>query len=165
MAAATDDFVGLVVALDAAGVEFVLVGGLAAVALGAPVGTLDVDIVQRRTPENVERLVAALATLDARYGGRPEDQVLRPAAPALAGPGHHWLLTRLGPLDVLGTVGAGKTYDDLVAQAVGIELRGRRIRVASLETLIALKQHAGREKDRAVLPLLRAVLAKTRSGR
>ena len=43
----------------ASGAEFVLVGGLAAVAQGAPITTYDVDVVQRRTPENVERLAPA----------------------------------------------------------------------------------------------------------
>jgi hypothetical protein len=50
-------------------VSFVLVGGLAAVAQGAPLTTQDVDIVHARTPENLDRLMVALGKLDARYRG------------------------------------------------------------------------------------------------
>ena len=65
------DLTTLLEKLAASGVDFVLVGGLAAVAQGAPVTTFDVDIVPRRTPENVDRLLAFLAEIGARYRGRP----------------------------------------------------------------------------------------------
>ncbi len=55
----------LLAELAAAQAEFVVVGGLAAVAQGAPLTTLDLDIVHRRTPENVARLVALLERLHA----------------------------------------------------------------------------------------------------
>jgi hypothetical protein len=46
----------ILLALLDAGVEFIVVGGTAAVIMGAPVVTFDIDIVHRRTPENVDRL-------------------------------------------------------------------------------------------------------------
>lgn len=49
------------------GMEFVVVGGVAAVLNGAPINTLDLDILHRRTPENVGRLLAALTELDATF--------------------------------------------------------------------------------------------------
>jgi hypothetical protein len=58
--------------LAASGVKFVLVGGLAAVAQGAPLTTHDVDIVPLRTTENIERLVALLREHDTHYRGRPD---------------------------------------------------------------------------------------------
>jgi len=88
----------LLSALTAAGIEFVLVGGLAAVAQGAPLATLDVDIVPRRDPENVDRLFALLGTLHARYRGRQSTPVPLSRG-ALGGPGHSLLVTDLGPLD------------------------------------------------------------------
>jgi hypothetical protein len=51
--------------LSAAGVEFIVVGGAAALLHGAPITTQDLDIVHRRTPENVERLLHVLLRLDA----------------------------------------------------------------------------------------------------
>jgi hypothetical protein len=73
--------------LAASDVEFIVVGLLAAVAQGAPVTTHDFDIVHRRTPDNVARLVDVLVNkLDARYRGRAD--VLRPTTDILAGAGH-----------------------------------------------------------------------------
>jgi hypothetical protein len=82
-------------------VDFVVVGGVAAVLGGAPISTFDLDIVHDRAPTNVVRLLDALAALDARYRDLT-GRVLRPEARALEGEGHHLLLTRCGPLDVLG---------------------------------------------------------------
>src|SRR3954471_7248692 len=97
-------------------VDFVVVGGVAAVLGGAPISTFDLDIVHDRSPANVARLLSALTDLDARYrdlAGR----VLRPEARALEGEGHHLLLTRCGPLDVLGRIGLGQSYQDLIADS------------------------------------------------
>jgi hypothetical protein len=74
-------------------VEFVLVGALAAVAQGAPVTTHDVDIVHARTPENLDRLMAALASMKARYRGGapgsslPPDRVRAEGSPRAPRPG------------------------------------------------------------------------------
>jgi len=59
------DFPALLEALSSAGVEFIIVGGVAAVLQGAPITTTDLDIVHRRTPENVARLLDVLLKLDA----------------------------------------------------------------------------------------------------
>src|SRR5579864_1367767 len=85
-------------------VDFIVVGGISAVLNGAPVNTLDLDIVHSRDTQNISRLLAALDELGAEYrdlGGRN----LRPAESHLASKGHQLLLTRFGPLDVLGTIG------------------------------------------------------------
>jgi hypothetical protein len=86
------------------GVELVLVGALAAVAQGAPITTHDVDIVHARTPDNLDRLMTALAKLNARYRGRPASSPLGPDRAALATPGHSLFMTNLGPLDCLGSI-------------------------------------------------------------
>src|SRR5690606_38182380 len=80
------------------GVDFVVVGGVAAVLQGVPLVTFDVDVVHGRTDENVDRLLAALAELDARYRGDPRGLV--PTRETLLGPGQHLLSTALGPLDL-----------------------------------------------------------------
>lgn len=83
-----------------------MVEGVAAVLAGAPISTFDLDIVHDRSPTNVARLLSALADLDARYRDLT-GRVLRPEARALEGEEHHRLLTRCGPLDVLGNIGLG----------------------------------------------------------
>src|ERR1035441_8291986 len=110
------DFLGALRALDEGGVEFAVVGGLAAVLNGAPVNTFDLDIVPARDEENVAKLLRVLDTIDAIYRMQPERR-LKPDASHLSSAGHHNLITNCGPLDVLGTIGRGLGYQDLLPQS------------------------------------------------
>ena len=139
-------------------VEFVLVGGLAAVINGAPVNTFDVDVVHSRDSGNIARLLAVLASLDAIYRIQPERR-LRPTESYLASARHQNLTTRYGYLDLLGTIGRNLAYEDLLPHSVEMDIgEGVHVRVLDLETLIAIKEGLGGEKDRAVLPILRRTL-------
>src|SRR5436309_772923 len=110
---ASQSLESLLATLASSDVEFIVVGLLAAVAQGAPVTTHDLDIVHRRTSENVVHLVDVLVNqLDARYRGRPD--VLRPTVEILSGPGHSLLQTNAGPLDVLGAIEGGRDFDALL---------------------------------------------------
>lgn len=146
-------------------VRFILVGAVSAVLQGAAINTFDVDIVHSTDPNNVDRLLAALESLDAIYRTQP-DRRLRPAASHLATPGHQTLMTKFGALDVLGHIGSGRAYADLIGHTVAMEIGGGlKISVLDLETLIAVKEEVGGEKDLAVLPILRSVLkARGRDG-
>jgi|ERR1041384_4233246 hypothetical protein len=138
-------------------VEFVVVGMAAGVLQGVPVTTLDVDIVHRRTDENVARLLEVLEELQAVYRGDPRH--LSPAASHLLGPGHQLLATVNGDLDCLGAVDAGKAYEDLLPFTNELALgEGVMIRVLDLAKLIEIKRRAGRPKDIAVIPILEATL-------
>jgi hypothetical protein len=138
-------------------VEFVVVGMTAGILQGAPATTIDLDVVHRRTPENVARLLRVLAELDAVY--RHDPRKLRPQESHLIGPGHQLLTTTHGDLDCLGTIADGAVYEDLVGRSVVMSLSGGlAIRVLSLPALIAAKEQAGRPKDLAALPVLRATL-------
>lgn len=148
----------LLARLAASGTEFVLVGGLAAVAQGAPLTTLDVDVVHRRDAENVQRLLGFLAAVDARYRGRAAGQVLVPAAEALLGDGHHLLVTSLGPLDVLGAIEGGRDYASLLPDSIAVKVEGQTVRVVRLETLAQLKRGATSAKERLVLEILEETL-------
>jgi predicted nucleotidyltransferase len=149
-------------ALHDAGVGFILVGGLAAVLNGAPVNTFDVDVVHSRDAANVARILPVLEALDAIFRMQPERR-LRPNASHVASAGHLNLITRYGPLDLLGTIGNNLTYEDLVPRSVELDIaEGLRIRVLDLETLIAIKEQLAGEKDLAVLPTLRRTLEEKR---
>jgi hypothetical protein len=143
-------------------VEYLVVGGVAAVLGGAPVSTFDLDIVHSTSPENVARILTALGELDAWYRHFQERR-LRPDASHLTSPGHQLLMTRYGPFDVLGMIGRGRTYCDLLPLTVEMEVRsGVRVRVLSLEAQFAVKEELGGEKDAAMLPLLRRTLEESR---
>jgi hypothetical protein len=148
--------------LHGAGVDLVVVGGLAAVLNGAPINTFDVDIVHSQDAKNITRLVAVLEDLDAIYRIQPERR-LRPTASHLASRGHQNLITRYGPLDLLGTIGRNLGYQDLVPHSVEMDIgEGIRVRVLDLETLIAIKEELAGEKDIAALPILRRTLEERR---
>lgn len=146
--------------LATGGVDIIVVGGVAAVLQGAPIVTFDLDVVHRRTAENVHRLFLVLEAVHARYRHDPRD--LAPSEPLLLGPGHHLLMTDHGPLDVLGALADGLTYEDLIADTVSLALPGVSVPVLSLSRVIEVKQAAGRPKDLAALPTLRAALDELR---
>ncbi len=135
-------------ALHDGGVEFILVGGLAAVLQGAPIDTFDIDVVHSRDVANIARLQPVLEALDT---------VFRTSS-RLASAGHLKLITRYGPLDLLDL-----GYRELLPHSVDVDIReGLRIRVLDLETLIALKEDLAGENERAVLPILRRTLEEKR---
>ncbi|HEU4403337.1 MAG TPA: hypothetical protein VFT43_14665 [Candidatus Polarisedimenticolia bacterium] len=152
------DYLAILRALVEHHVDFIIVGGVCAVLHGAPIATFDLDVVHSRAPANVDRLLAALAWLDAHFrgqGGRP----LTPDRSHLSSPGHQLLMTRFGPLDVLGVIGRGRGYDELLAQTVSLDLQGGlKVRLLDLQALIQTKEEAARDKDKAVLAILRRTL-------
>jgi hypothetical protein len=146
-------------------VDFLIVGGVAAVLQGAPINTFDLDVVHSTDPENVDRVLAALGELDAVYRAQPELR-LRPNASHLSSPGHQLLITGLGPLDLLGSVGKGRAWRDLLPHTTELKVGpGVAVRVLDLETQIAVKEEVGGEKDLAVLPVLRRTLEEFRKLR
>ena len=141
-----------------------MVGGVAAILEGAPVSTFDLDIVWDPAPENRDRLLAALQELQARYSD-PGGRQIFPSLEKLETLRLHQLVTARGPLDVMSQIGHGMTYSDLFGQTEEYDAGGMRVRVLKLEVVILSKEQAMREKDRAVLPVLRRTLALKRAGK
>jgi hypothetical protein len=148
--------------LQDAGVEFLVVGGVSAILQGAGVNTMDLDICYRRTPQNIARLVAALAPLHPRPRGFPPDLpfVFDERTVQL---GSNFTL-EIGPesLDLLGAMSAIGGYEQVIGGAAEATVGSRAVKVLSLEQLIATKTAAGRTKDLATLPELQATLERKR---
>jgi hypothetical protein len=152
------DYLALLRVLHDHGVEFIVVGGVCAVLHGAPVTTFDLDVVHARTSSNVDRLLQALGELGATSRSHPGRQVA-PGRSHLESGGHQLLTTKHGPLDLLGSVGSGRGFDELKQCSSVVQLApDLAVRVLSLETLIELKEAVGHEKDLATLPILRRTL-------
>jgi hypothetical protein len=157
-------FAELLRTLDAHGVEFVLVGGVAANLHGAPLATYDVDVVHRRVPANVSRLLRALKSINAHYWEHLP-QRLEPDERLLMLSGHHSLQTDLGPIDILGHIGSDRAYEDLQADSVRIEIApGWCVQVLSLRAIIETKREIGRPKDLVALQVLEETLAESESA-
>lgn len=157
MAISKPDYPALLQTLVQHGVDFIVVGGVCAVLHGAPVSTFDIDVVHSRDPDNLHRLISALQDLDAYYRGRGGHR-LTPQMTHLASKGHHLLMTRVGPLDVLGTIAIGHSYEDLLEHTVELEVSGFQVALLTLEKLIEIKAETGLDKDKAMLPILRRTL-------
>lgn len=156
------DFLAILRVLCAHLVDFIVVGGVSAVLQGAPINTFDLDIVHSRDESNIARLLDALNELDAIYRAQPERQ-LRPAASHLASRGHQLLMTRFGPLDVLGTIGNSREYASLLPSCIEALLdTGMPIRILDLAVLVEVKSEVGAPKDTAVLPILQQTLEERR---
>ena len=160
--------------LERHGVEYLLVGGLAARAHGAQRQTADVDCVPNTTAENLTRMAEALVELDGRLRvGGLSDEEARQLPVTIDGEtllsfGSSTWMTDAGPLDLLVELrdrdGGQHGYTELAARAVGYEVGDLTIRLASLDDIVASKEFAGRDKDRDALPELNELLRHQQSG-
>jgi hypothetical protein len=158
MSEPADPTLELLASLSEAGVEFIVVGGAAAVLQGVPITTVDLDIVHRRSPENIARLSALLQRLDATFRFDLANRRLAPRPDDLSGHGHLNLQTSYGELDVLCELAGARGYEALLEHTDEVLLNGRPVRVLNLPMLIEVKAAAGRPKDRLALPVLIATL-------
>ncbi|MCE2514169.1 MAG: hypothetical protein J4F37_04010 [Acidobacteria bacterium] len=141
------DFASLLRTLADQDVAYILVGGAAATVHGSARLTLDVDVVYQRTPDNLARLVNALAAHAPRLRGAPPDLPFRWDAETLARGLNFTLATTLGPIDLLGEIAGGGTYERLLPDSEEVTAFGVTCRCVTLERLIHLKRSAGRVKD------------------
>ena len=161
MQSASPDFRQILRVLQAHEVEFILVGGLAGNLYGLTIPTGDIDIVHRRSTENIGRLLNALNELHAYYWEHTTRR-LEPEARTLMLPGHHLLATDHGRIDVLGRIAPDLDYEKLLSQSVILTFSsGINVRTIDLPTLIEAKRHASRDKDKIAVPILERILQRT----
>jgi predicted nucleotidyltransferase len=144
-------------ALRNAGVEFVLIGGVAARLHGSPSLTRDVDICHARDVANLERLADLLRELHARLRGVDDEVPFQPDARTLQAGGSFTFSTDVGDLDLLAIPAGVSGFDELARSADMVDLDGITVRVAALDDLIRMKRAAGRAKDRAEVEILSAL--------
>ena len=158
------DFERVLQALAAGGVEYILIGGLAANAHGAIRTTRDVDIVYARSRANLERLETTLAPLRPYLRGAPPGLPFRLDVPTLQSGLNFTLTTDLGELDLLGDVPGGGRYEDLLADSETLDLFGVSCLCLGLDALIRVKRAAGRPKDFEVVAELEALRQEKQNG-
>jgi hypothetical protein len=145
------------------GVDFILIGGFAAVVHGSPLLTRDVDVVPEPSRDNLTRLSDALRALEAKVRvGDEEPLPFAHDATSLAASVFWNLSTRHGDLDISFTPSGTQGFDDLRQDAITIELRGTPVLLASLADVIRSKDAANRDKDHRSLPVLRKLLDEQR---
>src|SRR5262245_25251012 len=126
------------------GIEFLVIGGQAAVLHGSPIPTFDIDLCYRRTADNLHHLADALNEIHSTLRGAPPDLPFRLDAQSLALGSNFTLNTDFGPLDLLGWVEPFGTYQELIDRAEHIDLGGCTVRVIHLDDLITIKRFINR---------------------
>lgn len=152
-------------ALQRHGVEYLTIGGVAVNVHGHVRNTRDIDILVEWTAENMQRLAAALADLDAKLFGVDADLLdVDPRDPVdLLNGGNFTLRTTAGGLDLFDPheIPGGRPYDELRPRAVEAIVEGVSIRAVGFDDLIRLKRESGRSRD---LEDVATLLAAKRSG-
>jgi predicted nucleotidyltransferase len=146
------------------GVEFVLIGGVAAIAHGSATFTQDCDITASFSESNLARLLAALGPYHPRYALAVPKRPVTESPAELSSYRNLYLLTDLGRLDVLLEVPPVGSYAEVAARALTLEVYGRPCRVISLDDLIAVKAYVGRDKDRRAVEELKALRARQKGS-
>ena len=152
------DLAQIIPPLVRAKVDFILIGGMAAILHGSARVTFDVDLVYSRTDENIQRLADALASHKPYLRGAPPDLPFAWDAKTIRSGLNFTLTTALGDVDLFGEVAGGDTYQDLSAHSFEIEAFGVRFNCIDLPTLIRIKEAAARPKDREAVAELRVLL-------
>jgi hypothetical protein len=140
-------FKSLLEILAQADVQFILVGGVAANLHGSARATFDIDVVYARSKKNLAAIASALSPLTPYLRGAPPGLPFRLDEKTLASGLNFTLSTALGDLDLFGEIAGGGTYENLLTKSMFTEIAGLRIRCATLDQLIFLKNAAGRPKD------------------
>jgi hypothetical protein len=146
------DLRSLLEALNANGIRFVVIGGVAVGAHGYVRGTEDLDLVPDPDPENLNRLINALAKLESTLptvAERPFDPATD--APVIRRGGNVTARTRFGGLDVVQRARGVPSYSQLADDAVESNLLGIPVLICSLTRLREMKRAQNREQDRADL--------------
>jgi hypothetical protein len=145
--------------LTRAGVELIVVGGVAAALHGSSLLTVDLDLCVPFTAPNLDRLLPVLVDLEARFRAHPDRPRLENDPQRFARFRMLLLETRLGPLDLLREIEGIGDFAAVERASDWLDLGELRVRVLGLEGLIAAKRAAGRDKDLRALPELEATLA------
>jgi hypothetical protein len=151
------DIAELLRRLGDAGIDHVLIGGLAVNAHGVIRATQDVDICPDPDPANLRRLASLLHDLGVRQlgvddaGFQAHEMPFDPTKSGdLARGGNFRLETPLGVLDImqwLPGIDADHAYETLAGDALEAEAFGVKLRVCSLTALREMKRAAGRPRD------------------
>jgi predicted nucleotidyltransferase len=158
------DFRQLLSLLTRGGVEFIIIGGAAATAHGSTRLTEDLDLVYRRTRENIPRLVSAFARTDPYLRGAPLGLPFKLDEQTVRNGLNFTLTTKLGPVDLFGEITGGGGYDDLLPHCVQLKLFDLECQCLGLQRLIQVKRAAGRPKDLDAIAELEAILEEGSQG-
>jgi predicted nucleotidyltransferase len=151
--------------LNRSGVDYVVIGGMAAVLHGSAIATNDVDICIFAADESFRKIVAAFADVHPRYRMSPDKPLVTPDHPWPTGAKNFYLLTDIGQLDILGEVPGIGDFNFIRDKTIEFDFGTMKCRVLDIPTLIASKQQANRPKDRQSIAELSVILKRLNESR
>ena len=151
------DFRSLIDRLIDHNVEFVIVGGYAAVAHGSSMLTQDMDVCCRFCPDNLLRLQKALTGLKPVHRMTAQRLPLKLNTASAAALKNLYLDTTLGQLDCLGSITGLGDFNDVFRASIVIDWFGRPCRLLALDALIKAKKAMGSTKDLETVRQLEAI--------
>ena len=137
-------------------VEFVLVGGFAAVAHGVTLVTRDVDICCRFSEANLMRIQKAFVDLHPVHRSQP-DLPLELTPEQCVSLKNLYLKTDLGVVDCLGEILGVGNFDEVLKRSVEVELPYGKCRILNIEALIRSKEAMNRDHDRITVKYLKEI--------
>jgi predicted nucleotidyltransferase len=153
--------------LTARGVDFVVIGGIAAVLHGSARATQDLDISFATDEPNLVALGKVLVELNARLRGVEDDVPFVADHDTLRRVENLTLETTAGDFDLLARPDGAPPYARLRQNADRYDIGAFAVLVATVEDLLAMKRAAGRPKDLADIAELTAIVrlrAREQSG-
>jgi predicted nucleotidyltransferase len=143
--------------LSEAGVDYVIVGGVAIRAHGGNYVTEDLDICYSRTNDNLKKIASVLTPLNPRPRNFPGELPYVFDWTTLQHGTNFTFETSIGDIDLLGEVKGVGSFDDLVTNSVKVDLDGFETYILSIPALITAKSAAGRPKDLIGIQILEAL--------
>lgn len=143
--------------LVSAGVDFVVIGGIAVLLHGYPRLTRDLDITFAYDDVNLEALGRVLVDLKARLRGVDGDIPFVPDKRTLQGIDLLTMETSAGWFDIQRRTPGVSSYEGLRQRAERVDLEGFSVLVAHPDDLIAMKRAAGRQEDQIDIAALEAI--------
>jgi hypothetical protein len=159
-------FLHLIPKLREGGVQFVIIGGVAALVHGAERSTQDLDVVAPMDLENLQRLIRCLEEFHPKFLTRPDLPIVTPENRNLLGINNLYLLTDIGQLDVLGLVQGVGDYAEVLKRSIEADFGEEigRCKVIDLDGLIEAKRTAGRPKDKPAVAELEVIRRRKHGG-
>jgi predicted nucleotidyltransferase len=139
-------------------VKFIIIGGAAAIAHGSSRLTEDLDLVYQREPDNIGKLIAALAPHQPYPRDAPAGLPFQWDEETISRGLNFALTTSLGAVDLLGEIILGGGYEELLPHSIPLQIFGHECLCLGLERLIQVKRAAGRPKDFEAIAELENIL-------
>ncbi|MBI2339043.1 MAG: nucleotidyltransferase [Deltaproteobacteria bacterium] len=141
-------------------IDFVLIGGFAALLFGSSQVTKDIDVCVSLTPEHIDQLRKCLAPLHPKHRMTQKKLSFLEFPEDLRGLKNLYVQTDLGILDILGEVTNVGSFEEIKKRAAEISLYGKKVKVIAVDDLIKAKELLGRPKDLATVLELKVIREK-----